>query len=159
MTDAVSLPEIILNTATIETPAILLRSGISTSGVSILTQTSSLTSTTCLRISYQRLHNVFRPDIQFTFIAAAVFEQEFFRTLGYFLHVFVSWLGHFLDSVWRHFLTPADQDLKRTIIILISLLEPVSLGHVQLHPPFLQSDQTKQPQISPAFFSVASDMG
>ncbi|KAF5395574.1 hypothetical protein PHET_11866, partial [Paragonimus heterotremus] len=67
-------------------------------------------------------------------------------------------LGHFLDSVWRQFLPPAGQDLKNTVIILVNLLEPASRGHVQLHPPSSQSGQTAQPQIDPAFFSVASDM-
>ncbi|KAF6774401.1 hypothetical protein AHF37_06556 [Paragonimus kellicotti] len=51
-------------------------------GKSALAQASALTSIAYLRTSLQRLHNFSRPDIQFTFIAAAVFEQEIFRTVG-----------------------------------------------------------------------------
>ncbi|KER22184.1 LOW QUALITY PROTEIN: hypothetical protein T265_14924 [Opisthorchis viverrini] len=46
-----------------------------------LSQAGAISSVAYLRTSLQRIQNSSKPDIQFTFIAAAVFEQEIFQKL------------------------------------------------------------------------------
>ncbi|GAA51105.1 choline dehydrogenase mitochondrial [Clonorchis sinensis] len=49
------------------------------SGKSAVSQAGAITSIAYLRTSLQRIKHSSKPDIQFTFIAAAVFEQEIFQ--------------------------------------------------------------------------------
>ncbi|TGZ72396.1 hypothetical protein CRM22_002110 [Opisthorchis felineus] len=115
------------------------------SGKSAASQAGAITSIAYLRTSLQRIQNSSKPDIQFTFIAAAVFEQEIFQKLG-----------HFTQDTWQKFLPPRGHDMKNTVIVLVTLLQPYSRGRVTLH----QTSPQPFPSIrvDPAYLTAPQDL-